>query len=509
MVRQIIVILGDQLSPENPALRTADPSQDIVFMAEVGGEATYVRHHPQKITLILSAMRHYAQDLRANGWTVHYTALDDPENHHSLRAEILKIAAQHDCTKIILTEPTEWRVIDDITALSLDVTLVPDDRFFASHSDFETWAQRRKSLRMEYFYREMRKSTGYLMEDGKPTGGQWNYDHDNRKAAPKDVTHPGPIPFTPDAITVAVMAAVKSRFDNHFGTLNQFEYAVTRADALRALDHFVAHALPRFGDYQDAMLRDNKYLYHSVLSPYINIGLLSPKEVCDAAEQAFKDGHAPINAVEGFIRQILGWREFMRGIYFLKGRDYINSNYLEHDRPLPDVYWGADSKMLCMKKAVEQTQETAYAHHIQRLMVTGNYALLAGVDPHQVHEWYLGVYADAFEWVEAPNTIGMSQFADGGVVGSKPYVSSGAYINRMSDYCKSCAYKVSEKKGPDACPFNLLYWHFLMRHRDRFAKNPRMAQMYRTWERMDPDHRATVLAEAEAYLEGEVPHADH
>lgn len=505
MVRQIIVILGDQLSPANPALRQADPKQDIVFMGEVGGEATYVHHHPQKITLILSAMRHFAQQLRETGWRVQYTQLDDPENHQTLSAEIVKIAAQHKCTKIIVTEPTEWRVIDDMAALPLDVTLVTDDRFFASHVDFETWAQGRKSLRMEYFYREMRKKTGYLMEGGKPVGGQWNYDHDNRKAAPKDVTYPGPLPFVPDDITTDVMRSVKERFSAHFGSLDQFEYAVTRSDALRALDHFITHALPRFGDYQDAMLRDNRYLYHSVLSPYINIGLLSPKEVCDAAALAFKDGHAPINAVEGFIRQILGWREFMRGIYFLQGRDYVNSNALGHDRPLPNVYWGGDSKMMCMTKAVEQTHDTAYAHHIQRLMVTGNYALLAGVDPYQVHEWYLGVYADAFEWVEAPNTIGMSQFADGGIVGSKPYVSSGAYINRMSDYCKSCAYKVTAKTGPDACPFNLLYWHFLMRHRDKFAKNPRMAQMYRTWDRMEADHRASVLKQADVYLDSEVP----
>ncbi|NDI06759.1 MAG: cryptochrome/photolyase family protein, partial [Rhodobacteraceae bacterium] len=255
MVRQIIVILGDQLSPDNPALQASDPSQDIVFMAEVGGEATYVHHHPQKITLILSAMRHFAKDLRENGWTVHYTTLDDPENQQTLGAEIIKIAAQHNCTKIIMVEPTEWRVIDDMTALPLDVTLLPDDRFFASHGVFETWAEGRKALRMEYFYREMRKSTGYLMENGKPTGGQWNYDHDNRKAAPKDVTHPGPIPFTPDQITRDVIALVQARFDNHFGTLQHFEYAVTRADALLALDHFKSHALPRFGDYQDAMLR--------------------------------------------------------------------------------------------------------------------------------------------------------------------------------------------------------------------------------------------------------------
>jgi deoxyribodipyrimidine photolyase-related protein len=293
---------------------------------------------------------------------------------------------------------------------------------------------------------------------------------------------------------------VAARFGANFGALHPFGWATDRARALQALDHFINNSLAGFGDTQDAMLADDPVLAHSLLSPYLNLGLLSPREVCDRAEAAFRAGLVPINSAEGFIRQILGWREFMRGIYFLEGPDYTRRNELAHSRALPALYWGGATRMACLSHAVGQTRDMAYAHHIQRLMVTGNFALLAGVDPFQVHEWYLSVYIDAFEWVEAPNTIGMSQFADGGIVGSKPYVSSGAYINRMSDYCGGCAYSVAQKSGPGACPFNLLYWHFLLRHRARFAPNPRMAQMYRTWDRMDETRRTTVLAEADAFL---------
>jgi deoxyribodipyrimidine photolyase-related protein len=297
-----------------------------------------------------------------------------------------------------------------------------------------------------------------------------------------------------------VLDLVEARFGDHFGTLRPFGFATARPQALRALDHFIAHALPQFGDFQDAMLDGNRYLYHAVISPYLNIGLLEPLEICRAAETAWREGRAPLNAVEGFIRQIIGWREYVRGIYFLKGPEYVTGNALGHDRQLPAFYWGAPTRMRCVARAVEQTGQHAYAHHIQRLMVTGNFALLAGIDPHQVHEWYLSVYADAFEWVEAPNTVGMSQFADGGVIASKPYVSSGAYINRMSDYCRNCSYSVSAKTGDKACPFNLLYWDFLMRHRDRFVQNPRMAQMYRTWDRMDEDRREAVLRDAGRWI---------
>ncbi|MEX5577205.1 cryptochrome/photolyase family protein [Pseudophaeobacter sp. A-200-2] len=499
---KLILILGDQLSLSLSALQVADKDTDIIVMAEVAEEGTYVRHHPKKIALILAAMRKCAEQLRAEGWTVAYTRLDDAENTGSIAEEILRRAAQSGADEVIATTPGEWRLIRHLQSLPLKVSLRPDTRFIATRADFNDWAEGRKQLRMEYFYRKMRRKTGVLMEGDNPAGGKWNYDQENRKAPPKDIKTPGPMQFTPDDETEEVLDLVERRFGDHFGDLRPFHFAVTRADALRAMAHFIRHGLPLFGDYQDAMMTGQKWLYHSVLSPYLNIGLLHPMELCVAAEEAWKAGDVPLNAAEGFIRQILGWREFVRGIYFLEGEDYPQRNALGHDRALPPLYWGAETGMHCLSQAVSQTREEAYAHHIQRLMVTGNFALLAGIDPQAVHEWYLAVYADAFEWVEAPNTVGMSQFADGGIVGSKPYVSSGAYINRMSDYCKSCAYSVSRKVGEGACPFNLLYWHFLDRHRERFSANPRMGNMYRSWDRMDAEKRAQILEEADAFLAG-------
>ncbi len=500
MVGRLVLVLGDQLTETLSALAQADKARDTVVMAEVADEAAYVRHHPKKIALIFAAMRKFAHALEQDGWTVAYTQLDDTDNAGSIVGELLRRAAQTGASEVLATEPGEWRLIDKLKYAPLKVHLLPDDRFLATHAEFEAWAEGRKALRMEYFYREMRRKTGLLMEGDQPAGGKWNFDHDNRKAAPEDVTVDGPLRFDPDATTREVLELVQARFGDNFGALEPFWFATTRAEALQALDHFIANALPRFGDYQDAMLNENEFLYHAILSPYLNIGLLNVTEICEAAADAYASGHAPINAAEGFIRQIIGWREYVRGIYFLEGPDYTARNILGHDRDLPWFYWGGETRMNCVAKAVGQTRTQAYAHHIQRLMVTGNFALLAGIDPAQVHEWYLAVYADAFEWVEAPNTIGMSQFADGGVIASKPYVSSGAYINRMSDHCKSCHYSVSAKTGDTACPFNLLYWHFLDRHRDRFSNNPRMGNMYRTWDRMDADKRKTVLAEGDALL---------
>ena len=500
MVGRLVLVLGDQLTETLSALAQADKARDTVVMAEVADEAAYVRHHPKKIALIFAAMRKFAHALEQDGWTVAYTQLDDTDNAGSIVGELLRRAAQTGASEVLATEPGEWRLIDKLKYAPLKVHLLPDDRFLATHAEFEAWAEGRKALRMEYFYREMRRKTGLLMEGDQPAGGKWNFDHDNRKAAPEDVTVDGPLRFDPDATTREVLELVEARFGDNFGALEPFWFATTRAEALQALDHFIANALPRFGDYQDAMLNENEFLYHAILSPYLNIGLLNVTEICEAAANAYASGHAPINAAEGFIRQIIGWREYVRGIYFLEGPDYTARNILGHDRDLPWFYWGGETRMNCVAKAVGQTRTQAYAHHIQRLMVTGNFALLSGIDPAQVHEWYLAVYADAFEWVEAPNTIGMSQFADGGVIASKPYVSSGAYINRMSDHCKSCHYSVSAKTGDTACPFNLLYWHFLDRHRDRFSNNPRMGNMYRTWDRMDADKRKTVLAEGDALL---------
>ena len=500
MVGRLILILGDQLTLDLPMLVAADRAEDTIVMAEVRAEGTYVPHHPQKIALILTAMRKHAMALEAQGFCVAYTRLDDAANTHSITGELLRRAAETGATDVWAMEPGEWRLDAALADLPLAVNIWPDVRFVASKGEFAAWAADRKQLRMEYFYRDMRRKTGLMMEGDDPAGGKWNYDHDNRKPAKADMFRPVSLRFEPDNVTADVLALVEAEFPQHFGRLYPFGWATDRKGALQALAHFVAHLLPQFGDYQDAMLAGDATLYHSLLSPYLNIGLLGPLEVCVAVEAAWKAGAVPINAAEGFIRQIIGWREYMRGIYFLEGPEYTARNVLGHSRDLPGVYWGQPTKMACMAAAVSQTRDLAYAHHIQRLMVTGNFALLAGVDPARVHEWYLAVYIDAFEWVEAPNVVGMSQFADGGVVGSKPYVSSGAYIDRMSDYCGGCAYQVKVKSGPEACPFNVLYWDFLVRHRERFGKNPRMGQMYATWDRMEPGHKGRVLADAGVFL---------
>ena len=501
MVKRLVLVLGDQLSAELSALREADRDNDIVVMAEVADETAYVPHHPKKIALVLSAMRHFAEELTSDGWQVVYTKLDDPEASKSIVGELMRRGQQFGTSDVIATRPGEWRLNDALENAPLTVAMLPDDRFISSLDEFADWASGRKELRMEYFYREMRRKTGLMMEGDKPAGEKWNYDHDNRKPAQPDMLRSKPMQFTPDEITEEVLNLVETRFEGNFGTLRPFWFAVTRSQALRALDHFAKNLLNSFGDTQDAMLQDDRFLHHSVLSPYLNLGLLGPLEICQRVEEEWRAGRVPINAAEGYIRQVIGWREYVRGLYFHEGPGYSKRNQLRHSRGLPWMYWGGETGMNCIAQAVTQTREEAYAHHIQRLMVTGNFALLAGIDPGQVHEWYLAVYADAYEWVEVPNTVGMSQFADGGVIASKPYVSSGNYINKMSDYCSACVYSVAAKTGKDACPFNLLYWHFLNRHRDRFEKNARMGNMYRTWDRMNQERRDAVLKDADAFLE--------
>lgn len=499
MSKVLVVILGDQLTSEISSLRSANPAAAVVLMAEVWAEATYVRHHKKKIALIFSAMRHFAEELRELGWTVDYVKLDDPGNTGSLSGEVQRAKARHGADRVVATEPGEWRLLSEMDRWA-SASILPDDRFIASHAEFSAWAGSRKTLRMEYFYREMRRKTGLLMDSDQPEGGQWNFDHANRKAAARDLLIPQPPRFAPDAITAEVLALVGQRFANHFGDLAPFWFGTTRTEAEAALEYFLKNALPHFGDYQDAMLRDEKFVYHSVISIYINCGLLDPLAVCRAVEAEYHSGRAPLNAAEGFIRQIIGWREYVRGVYWLKMPDYAASNALGATRPLPDFYWSADTDMACVRACVTQTREEAYAHHIQRLMVTGLFALLAGVNPQELHEWYLAVYADAYEWVELPNTIGMSQFADGGLLASKPYAASGAYIDRMSDYCGACAYDVNAKAGAKACPFNYLYWDFVARHRGRISGNPRMAQIMRTWDKFSEARKAGIANDAAAFL---------
>ena len=502
---RIILILGDQLSIDIASLRHADPQTDIVLMAEVQEEATYAPHHKKKIAFVFSAMRHFAKDLEATGWRVSYSQLTDSQNTGSLRGEVKRAVIEHQAKGVLATSPGEYRLKSDMQTwsddLGVDVTCYEDTRFLASEEEFRNWAQGRKQLRMEYFYREMRRKSGLLMQGGKPEGGKWNYDKENRKAAYADHFTPAPFAEPPDEITQGVLSLVEKAFPNNFGELHPFQCAVTRSGALKALAQFVEHALPRFGDFQDAMLRDNPFLYHSILSLYINAGLLDPLEVCRRVERAYYDGHAPLNAVEGFIRQIIGWREYMRGIYWLHMPGYTDENYFGATRPLPDFYWTAETDMACMSAAISQTRDEAYAHHIQRLMVTGNFAMLAGVDPKAVHEWYLGVYFDAYEWVEAPNVIGMSQFSDGGLLGSKPYAASGNYINRMSDYCADCRYDVKEKTTAGSCPFNSLYWDFLIRNEDKLRGNPRLGQVYRTWDKMSDEKKDAYRSRANQFIQ--------
>jgi len=497
----IILVLGDQLSPNLSSLVAGDKTRDVVLMAEVTAEATYVGHHKKKLTLIFSAMRHFAEGLREKGWTVDYVTLSDLYNTGDLGRELRRALTRHAADKVIVTEAGEHRLRAEMAGW-VDARVLADDRFIATQAEFNDWADGRKQLRMEYFYRDMRRKTGLLMEGDEPAGGKWNYDAENRKPAKSDLFMPMPPRFEPDAITMEVLVLVEDRFGENFGDLTPFWFGVTASQAEQALDAFIENALPRFGDYQDAMLVGEPFLYHSLISMYLNIGLLDPLAVCRRAEAAYHSGDAPLNAVEGFIRQIIGWREFVRGIYYLKGPEYVSANYFGNTRKLPNFYWTGDTDMACLSAAITQTKEEAYAHHIQRLMVTGNFAMLAGVNPHEVHEWYLAVYADAFEWVEAPNTIGMSQFADGGVLGSKPYASSGAYIDRMSDYCGGCKFDVKKKTGKGACPFNSLYWDFLVRNRDKLGRNPRIGRAYSTWDRMAEDKQQAYLSSAAAVLDG-------
>ena len=478
----------------------------IVLMMEVSDETTYVRHHQRKIALVLSAMRHFAQELRDDGWLVDYVRLDDPDNRGSFTGEVMRAVDRHHPSSIRIVEPGEWRVkaaIDGWAACcGIPVDVLADDRFICGLLEFHTWAQARDELMMEFFYREMRRKTGLLMgADGKPEGGQWNLDKDNRASPKRGLNYPEPMHFEPDEMTREVMTLVAGRFDQHFGRLDKFGLPVTATQARRALDHFIRTALPDFGTYQDAMVTGQDWLYHSWLSPALNLGLLTPLDVARAAADAYATGAVPLNAAEGFIRQIIGWREYVRGYYWLEMPAVANANALEATRPLPEFYWTGETEMLCMAEAIRNTRDHGYAHHIQRLMVLGNFAMLAGVLPQAVADWFLVVYVDAYEWVELPNVIGMSQHADGGRLATKPYAGGGAYINRMSDHCGACRYDVKQKTGPDACPFNALYWDFLARHERRFRRNRRMTKMFASWDRMDPAIRAAYRASAEVYLE--------
>jgi len=503
-------VLGDQLSRGVSSLRGIDRARDVVLLAEVADEATYVPHHKKKIAFLFAAMRHFAELLRRDGIAVDYVPLEAKGNTGSLFGELGRALRRHAPERVIVTEPGEYRVRDDMRgwdeAFAVPVEIRPDTRFFCSRDDFARWAGGRKRLRMELFYREMRKRHRILLDaDGGPEGGRWNFDAENRRPPALDLHPPRPMRFSPDALTKEVLELVGRRFAGHFGDLEPFRFATTRAAARRAFTHFVKTALPRFGDYQDAMVQGQAFLFHAAISPYLNAGLLEPEELCREAEAAYRNGHAPLNAVEGFIRQILGWREFVRGVYWLNMPGYAALNHLDARRPIPEFYWSGETDMNCLATVIDQTRREAYSHHIQRLMITGNFALLAGIRPEDVNLWYMVVYADAFEWVELPNVHGMALFADGGTLASKPYAAGGNYINKMSDFCKHCRYDVKKKSGGQACPFNYLYWNFMLEHRDKLQGNQRLNFAYRTLDGMSNKHIQAIRRDSRRFLDGLQP----
>jgi deoxyribodipyrimidine photolyase-related protein len=498
------LILGDQLSIGLSSIKDLKRN-DTVLMAEVWSEASYVKHHKQKIALVFSAMRHFADSLRQTGRDVIYVKLTDKNNTQSLAGEVERIQKQLKFDSWLITEPGEWRLKKEFEALSevigVPFEILPDDRFICSHDEFNRFLKGRKQPRMEHFYRKIRQSTGLLMEGKDPIGGKWNFDHDNRKAFDKQTAPTAP-KWSLDPITLEVIELVNNQFADHFGVLseNHFRWPVTRNQALEMLQHFIDVRLISFGDFQDAMIQGEDALFHSLISSSLNLGLLNPIEICRKVEDAYHEGKAPINAVEGFIRQIIGWREYVRGLYWAYMPDYKNRNTLNASLSLPEFYWD-DSKtdMVCMSEAIRNTRENAYAHHIQRLMVTGNFALIAGFSVDSVCEWYLSVYVDAYEWVELPNTLGMALYADDGVMASKPYCSSGKYIDRMSNYCKGCRYRVKEIETENACPFNYLYWDFLIKHRIRFSSNPRMAMILKNIDRFGEEKKKAIQSQAKEF----------
>ncbi len=509
--RNLILVLGDQLDADSAALEGFDREQDTVVMAEVDEESTHVWTHKARIVMFLSAMRHFRDTLLERGMTVHYRNLDDAANQGSLAGEFKAAIEEFRPQKLVVVQPGEWRVLESLrqlaSKLKIDLEVREDRHFFSTPAEFADHAKGRKQLRLEYFYRELRRKHDILMNGKDPVGGKWNYDAQNRgsfgKQGPQDL--PTSKRFPADAITRDVIDLVNRRFPKHPGELDHFDWPVTPEQAQQALRDFIEHRLSRFGDYQDAMWTDQPYLYHSLISAALNLKMLSPAAVVQCAVEAYHSGQAPLNSVEGFVRQILGWREFVRGIYWLYMPDYLDRNALDAKQPLPDFYWTGNTDMNCLSQVIGQTLEFGYAHHIQRLMVTGLFSLLLGVDPRQVHRWYLAVYVDAVEWVELPNSLGMSQFADGGVMASKPYAATGKYIQRMSNYCQGCRYNPATASGEDACPFTTLYWDFLDRHQEKLSSNNRMSLQLRNLDRKSDSDLRPIRKQAKALKKAFLP----
>jgi len=504
MTSVLRILLWDQLTTEISSLKDIDMKNDVIFFAELKNECTYVKHHKKKLVFLLSAMRHFAKEMVEQGYRVSYVHLNDADNTGFFVSEVQRAIKRYQPKAIVITWPSDYRTLKMIQLLQadvdIDIELREDDRFLIHQKEFAQWAQKNKEIRMEFFYRMMRKKYSILMDGDQPTGGQWNYDAENRKFPKNKLDIPPTYQAVEDHITQDVINIVAEHFHDHFGSLTPFFFAVTRQQAKQALSLFIQNRLAFFGEYQDAMIQNEPWMYHSHLGLYINIGLLTPLECIEAAEASYRNHQTPLNAVEGFIRQILGWREYVHGIYWLKMPEYKAMNSLNAQRSLPSFFWNTETSMNCLKQCLSETRDNAYAHHIQRLMVLGNFSLLAGLNPVEVNEWYLIVYADAHEWVELPNVSGMILFADGGYLASKPYAASGAYINKMSNYCKGCQYSVEDKTGPNACPFNYLYWNFLMQHRPELQKNHRLKMIYATLDRMSEEKIKNIQMDSESFF---------
>ncbi len=499
----LIVVLGDQLDAHSAAFDGFDRQRDAVLMMEVAEEARYVPQHKQRLVLFFSAMRHFRKQLEKQRRTVNYSTLDDEHNSGALATEATRWAHLTRAERLIMVQPGDYRVLQslrsacDASGLALEVR--EDRHFYTSSDGFADFAAGRRELMLEDFYRRMRREHDVLMDGKQPRGGRWNFDADNRESFGKD--GPGAIPAPsrskPDALTREVMALVQREFTQHPGRLDSFDHAVTPRQAKKALDDFVANRLPLFGRYQDAMVAGEPYLYHSLLSSSLNMHMLDPRALVQASIDALNAGRAPLNAVEGFVRQVLGWREYVRGVYWWKMPQYAQLNALRAELPMPAFMWSAETEMRCVRDGVQQLIDHAYTHHIQRLMVLGLFALLLGVRPYQVHQWHMTMYIDAIDWVSLPNVLGMSQYGDGGIVGTKPYCASGNYINRMGNYCSTCRYDPSKSSGDDACPFTTLYWDFLMRHKRTLQGNRRMGFQFRNLSRKTTAECRTIRKHAD------------
>ena len=500
------LVLGDQLNPLHSWF--SEVRQDVVYvLMEVRSETDYVRHHAQKVLAIFAAMRDFSDQLKALGHRVRYVRIDDLSNRQSITANLDALMAHYEAACVQYQSPDEWRLDQEMKVWSascpVPVHMVESEHFLTARGDASKWFSGKKQWLMESFYRQQRRLHGVLMTpEGKPEGGQWNFDANNRKPWPGQPA--APVDARPvhdhSALWLSIQAAGVQTMGESQAQAQAFRWPLNRTEALAQLDHFMVQGLPFFGEYQDAISRHSWHLFHSLLSFALNTKMIHPREVLERSEMAWRQGQAPLHAAEGFIRQIMGWREYVRGVYWERMPDYTTNNQLNHHRPLPDWFWTGKTHMACLSSAIAQSLEQAYAHHIQRLMVIGNFALLAGLDPKALHQWYLGIYIDAFEWVEAPNTLGMSQWADGGQLATKPYVSSAAYLQRMGDHCQGCTYKPKVRTGDKACPFNALYWDFFDRHRAHFKNNPRLGVVYHQLQRMAPDSLSLIKQQAQEHL---------